>query len=433
MLLILSQRKTSRLQYTCDTLMEAVGMAFDITCDVEQFDAFSGPKINYTPQPTTSTAFHIVPHTLLFEDNITPQNITCTNWKDHPTFFQSTGGDLPFDLFAASFYLLTCYEQYLPHSKDAYGRYAHTNSLAYTAGFLHLPLINLWLQHFAIVLQKQFPDLHFSPPAFRFIPTYDIDIAWSYFGKGALRNVGGLVKDIARLSWPCIKERMQVLLAYRNDPFDVYAWLDKLHEQHKLDPVYFFLLADITGKYDKNVDPGNPSFKLLVQKLAMQYQTGIHPSWRSGDEDNLLQEEIETLHDLSYRPVQLSRQHYIRMTFPTTYRALIAAGIREDYSLGYGSINGFAASYALPYYWYDVQAETTTTLRLYPFCFMDANALFEEKLTPEQALESLEHYYNITKKVNGTCITIFHNHLLTEQPGLKPWRELYETFLKKHY
>jgi hypothetical protein len=96
--------------------------------------------------------------------------------------------------------------------------------------------------------------------------------------------------------------------------------------------------------------------------------------------------------------------------------------------MGYGSINGFRASYCLPYNWYDLKAETTTTLTIYPFCFMEANSYFEQKYTLEQSKEELEHYYKIVKQVNGLLITIFHNHTLGNKRDFKGWMEMYEEF-----
>jgi hypothetical protein len=64
---------------------------------------------------------------LLNEEGIHPQKTDCSEWKKKKIFFL-TAGDMPFDIFAASFYLLSRYEEYLPHEKDQYGRYSHVNS-----------------------------------------------------------------------------------------------------------------------------------------------------------------------------------------------------------------------------------------------------------------------------------------------------------------
>ena len=84
---------------------------------------------------------------LLFENKITEQSIECFEVNGNKAFFK-TEGDFPFDIFAASFYLFSRYEEYLPHQKDMYGRYAHENSLAFKESFLDQPLINIWLQTF---------------------------------------------------------------------------------------------------------------------------------------------------------------------------------------------------------------------------------------------------------------------------------------------
>ena len=60
--------------------------------------------------------------------------------------------------------------------------------------------------------------------------------------------------------------------------------------------------------------------------------------------------------------------------------------------MGYGSINGFRASVASSFYWYDLEKEEATTLRIFPFCFMDANSYYEQRQTTAQAMTELMRY-----------------------------------------
>jgi hypothetical protein len=99
--------------------------------------------------------------------------------------------------------------------------------------------------------------------------------------------------------------------------------------------------------------------------------------------------------------------------------------------MGYGSINGFRASVASPFYWYDLEKEEITQLLVYPFCFMDANSFFEQKLTPAQALEEIKSYYKSIKNINGTMITIWHNPFLGTDDLFTGWREVYKEFVEK--
>ena len=154
-----------------------------ITVDKEEYERYPLARLNYSETAFLENDFFIRSTPLLFQSDIVPQPITCFELNYHKAFFE-TEGDFPFDIFAASFYLLSRYEEYLPHEKDEYGRYSHTASLAYREGFLNLPLINIWLQELKAALSRKYPDLTFRYPSFKFVPTYDIDMAYSYLNKG---------------------------------------------------------------------------------------------------------------------------------------------------------------------------------------------------------------------------------------------------------
>lgn len=421
MICLYTHTTSPRLQYICQFIFgELMGIEHEISIDSEYCRQRTIPVINYSSN-TIENSFSLSNHSLLFEQDIKPQDIDCFTANDQPAFFK-TGGDFPFDILAASFFLISRYEEYLPHEKDEYGRYAHKGSLAFRQNFLHIPLVNIWVQHFTETLQKKYPAFKPSYPSFRFLPTYDIDVAFSYRHKGWIRNLGGFIKSPS-------PERWKVLLGSRPDPFDSYAFLDELHRQHDLHPSYFFLVAERNGVYDKNILPHKDIMWKLVKGHARKYTIGLHPSWQSGDNPSFLHREKVALEAMGEMQVTRSRQHYIRLTLPETYRGLITEGIEEEYSMGYGSINGFRASVATPFYWYDLEKEEQTALRIYPFCFMDANAYYEQHYSPVQALEESLHYLQVCRKVNGTLITLWHNNFLGTDPAFAGWRQAYEQFI----
>jgi hypothetical protein len=433
-LLLYSYNPSPRLEYVFNILCNTIGVkSFKVTSDLKEFISFAGAKINYSNATQPDGSLQIIPVELLFENNITHQQINCIEWHGVKAFFKTSDGEVPFDILAASFYLLSRYEEYLPHQKDMYGRFAHTESLAFKNDFLNLPLVNIWCRQLTLILQQKYPALQLAPPVFTYIPTYDIDMAWSYFKKGFIRNTAGLLRSLFKADWDSIIDRLGVLLVFEDDPFDIYEWLDNLHEQHALQPVYFFLVAAKPGKYDKNINPKSKYFQLLISKLSVMYACGIHPSWQSGDNPQLLEQELGYLQKITGKKTSMSRQHYIRMSLPDTYQQLLQAGISKDFSMGYGSINGFRASYCMPYSWYDLPGNQQSGLMIYPFCYMEANSLFEQKFSPDEALLEMEQYWAITKQYNGTFITIFHNHLLTEQPGQIEWRNMYQQFLESNF
>ncbi len=400
----------------------------------ENFLAFDGVKINYSAERLCEEALWIVPHGLLNEKNIQAQLLDCFDWDGLKVFF-ATSGDIPFDIFAASFYLLSRYEEYLPHEVDEYGRYGHTNSIAYKEGFLHLPLVNLWMKVFEAGLHKKFPldQFKIQNSKFKIVPTYDVDIAFSYLHQPLLKNVFGFYRDLLRGKFDEVAERANVYSGRKRDPFDVFDWLDDLHKQYGLSPIYFFLLTEKRKGVDKNIDPHSKGMQDLMKHHSELYTTGIHPSWQSGDSDEVLKTEMKILSINTQKKVDRSRQHYLRMQIPTTYRRLIELGIKDEYSMAYGTVNGFRASYALPFKWYDVENETVRDLTVHSFCYMDSTAVFQLRETEEEALKELQRYFDIVKVIDGEMIILMHNDFLTEQPEWVGWRKMYERFLERNF
>lgn len=422
---------TPRLRYIADFIgKEITGHALHLTTDKQEFQQYTGARINYSAERIVADELWLKPRNLLFEKDIKEQYIDCFEVNSNKAFFQ-TEGDFPFDIFAASFYLLSRYEEYLQHKKDMYGRYAYENSLAYNECFLDKPLINTWLKYFSKTLQDKYSDFRPKTSDFVFLPTYDIDEAYSYKHKGWQRSFGAAVKDLLKGKFKNFAFRRKVLNNKTDDPFDSYDWMDNLHRPHKLKPRYFFHVAGKTEKYDRNILPAETAMQNLIRHHADKYTVGVHPSWQSGDDPSLIKKEIETIESITKFKVTSSRQHFIRFSLPETFRQLMDAGIKEDFSMGYGSINGFRASVASPFYWYDLEKEQTTHLLLYPFCYMEANSFYEQKYSAEQALQEMRHYCNEVKKVNGTLITIWHNTFLGTDEKFTGWREVYKTFFKE--
>ncbi len=429
-MLFYSDYSSPRLKYILGLISdEILNESFTLTLDKEAFKTYVGAKLNYSDARLSENEFFIEHHSLLRETGICEQQINRTDISGRPAFFQ-TSGDFPFDIFAASFFLVSRYEEYLSFQPDKFGRFPHTASLAFKENFLDFPLINYWLEDFKVALRQKFPDLIFRMKDFKFIPTYDIDIAYSYKYKGLKRNLGGFFRSVITGQWAYLLDRWDVLFNKKKDPFDSYEWLDSLHLYCRTRAYYFFLLAKKQMGVDKNISPDNPALQSLIAYHASGYTVGIHPSWQSGDEQAVLMEEVDELENIIKSPVKYSRQHYIRMSLPTTYTRLIDVGIEKDFSMGYGSSNGFRASIASSFYWYDLKAEKKTSLMVFPFCFMDSNSFYQSKSSPKEAFTELMKYYRKIKQINGLMVTAWHNNFFGSDPMFSGWKEVYEVFLK---
>jgi len=426
-MLIYAASISPRLQYIADFIgQELDASSPELTTDKDKFISYKGVRINYSYESIPGV-FRISPKNLLFETGIREQAIEIFATNHYKAFFK-TEGDFPFDIFSTCFYLLSRYEEYLPHTKDIFGRYAHENSLAYRENFLQVPLVNTWLRHFKEILISVYSDAKFTTRPFRYLPTYDIDEAFSFRYKNWKRIIGGSFNDVLNGRFKRLKHRVEVLLGIKEDPFYSFGWMNELHRQFRIQPLYFFLVADKISKYDRNVHPGNKALQLLIRAQSENYQLGVHPSWQSNEKPGLIKKEISTIEKITKRKILNSRQHFVKFTLPATFRLLIDAGIQQDFSMGYGSINGFRASVASSFYWYDLEKEQATGLKLYPFCYMEANSFYEQHHSPELALEEMLHYYHVIKEVNGILVTIWHNTFLGTDNKFRGWKEVYSKF-----
>jgi len=426
-LVVYSAQNSPRLKYVLDWLLkERLQLDYRITIDKNDIPDH-GSFISYGSP--SGGAVSVPSADFLWQTGINPPEIAKGTWGDLPVIFakDDEGYTLPFDLFSAIFYLLSRYEEYSSFTPDKHGRYLATASVLYKNGWLMRPLVDEWVYAFRKILQSAMGEAIEGTP-FLYQPTYDIDMAYSHLHKGAGRIIGAYLRAILKLDVVQITERIQVLKKKQKDPFDSFRWLRQLHKQYDYKPVYFILSADKTTPYDKNIHPQHPAMMRVIKNLVKEGDIGIHPSYYA-EQKNLLEKEKKMLEHIAGKGVTISRQHYIRATAPGTYRMLLSQGIAEDYTMGYGSNLGFRAGTGSSFFWYDLENENTTKLRIHPFCFMDTTAHYEAKLTPSQAFEKLEEMSKKLILTGSTLITVFHNFSLGTGTEWKGWRLAYENFL----
>lgn len=415
-----------RIRYVLDWIFkEQLHLNYELTNEKTAWNSFSGAKINYSNESFSNNELQIKPSGLLFETNIKTQQLSIQRWKKTTIFFYTQPGKkVPFDIFSAIFYLISRYEEYLPHNKDQHKRYSFKQSAAVVYGFLDEPVVDIWLLHFRQILNAIF-ELNIPAPQFEQKHSFDIDMAWKYLHKGKNRIYGAYLKDFLKGNFKQIKERAAVLKNKITDPYFSFEYLKELHLKYKIDPLYFVLLGK-WSTYDRNTPPQNPEMIQLIKNLGQAFDCGIHPSYKSHEDKAQLREEINTLATVLSKSITKSRQHFIKFTLPETYQTLIELGITEDYSMGYAAQNGFRASTSRSFLWYDLSLEKTTELRVHPFAFMDATSKFYLHKNKEQAFQEWLHIYHKIKSVNGVFISIWHNYILSNKLDKNSWMDLYE-------
>lgn len=398
---------------------------YQLIYDREEYLTLEGPKFSYASK-SIDDGLHIYANGLLAERGIKDQQIKVGEHQGVTTLFaHSNTSSLPFDPFAAAFYMLSRYEEYLPHRRDQYDRFIAQDSIAVQHNFLHKAVVDRWLIQLKYLLKENFPELIFHERSYSYLLTLDIDNAFAFKGKGMLRNLGAAVRSILKGNLSQLLLQSKVLLKKIPDPFDTYNYLKNIQMRYHLRPIYFFLLADY-GLNDKNISHQNRTFQSLIKSIADYADLGIHPSFGSNYKPEKLHDETLRLERIIKRDVYRSRQHFLKLHLPDTYRQLVEEDIREDYTMGYASALGFRAGAAFPFPYYDLDEEVELKLKIFPFMVMDATLKYYLNVEGEAAFEQIKSIIDEVKEVNGTFISLWHNESLGSSAAWKGWKELFE-------
>jgi hypothetical protein len=429
MLLVYSHKITPRLTYIFKHFfVRILQIPVVFTTKVDEFVAHNGPKITYSKNPLGSE-FFIRSQGLLFEQGINDVEVNVSIWDEIPCFFyEGESSTIPFDIFSASFYLITRYEEYLPHVQDIHERFPADESLAFKNGFLEKPIIDIWAFKFLELLKDKFPNYDYKERTFSQISTIDVDVAYAYKHKGIVRSLGGYLKDIFQFNFNNLWNRLLTNLNFREDYYNTFSKILQFKKEKNVNTLFFFLLGDYTT-YDKNISFSNNKFRSLIKSVADYTKIGLHPSYFSLKDEEKLKKEKKRLEGIINTPTEFSRQHYLRLIIPDTYQNLIDLDIKEDYSMGFAKRVGFRASTCTPFYFYDLDFEIQTPLKIVSFALMDVTLKQHMGLNNDASLKKILELKNEVKKVNGTFVSLFHNETLSENLYWKGWTSIYEKML----
>ncbi len=388
------------------------------------------PVINYAGK-YTGKGLHIIPCGLLSEKSIHSIEPEVTYWDELPVFFRTPGKEIPFDLFAASFFLLSRYEEYLEKSWDKHGRYPVEKSLAFRYGFLEQPVVDQWAVKLKKILQEKYPEIVFKTPNFQFMPTIDVDNIFAYRHKGIFVNGLQLLKEVFTGKYRKAKYRLSVILRREEDPFFNLQKITTLHRDCGTLPIFFFHCGGY-GKYDKKTFVPSLAYRNVKWNISRDFIVGLHPSYHAAFFPLLFWLERKAMEwCMLDKKLFHCRFHYLRFRVPESYRMLSHEDITHDWSMGYSSHPGFRAGTSFPFHFYNLNNEKTYRLMIHPFVVMDKTLKKDLHLNEEQSRQYILDFARKVKAVNGIFVTIFHNENLTDAFDWKGWKKMYHSLLEE--
>jgi len=429
MILVYTPKITRRIEYIFKHIfINIIGLEVNFTSKVDVFVSFEGPKLSYAPKKLYNE-FYIKSNSILLEQGFSDVDIDVKNWEDSKCFFYNENGTIPFDIFAASFYLISRYEEYLPHLKDVYGRFSFQESIAHKNNFIEDPVIDIWAYKLKDSLCSFFPNIIFNDRKFKLKTIIDVPSVYYYKNKGFLRTIGGVFTDLIRFNPKNIYSRFLVIFRLQKDPYDTFNWIINKQKQ-VTDKFMFFFLVGKFSTYDKNISLVKQPFINIIKFVSDYSKIGLKLSFFALSNLDILKNEKADIESITNRDLTISRNSFSKVNLPINYRNLIKLNIREDYTMGYVNKIGFRASTCTPFLFYDIDNDIQTPLLINPYNLMDYSLLKINSFLDKK--EKVIALINKVKSVNGTFTSVFHNYSFSNEIRWNRFKEIFEIIINSN-
>lgn len=421
MLLIYTKTLTPRINYTFKQVCTHIlGIDIKFTSKIEEFVAHEGMKLSYGKQKLGNELF-VQQTELLLEQGFSDTELKLFPWGNTVGFFKvSDQSDLPFDIFSASFYLLSRYEEYLPHVKDEKGRYPSSESFLVKEDILDQPLVDLWAFKFLEILKERFPNLEHKTRSFQNKNILAVSEAFKYKKKGIVRSVGASLRDFFQLHFTGFIERLKVLTFLKRDPYDIYDDIIAFSKQEKLSWSFMFQLSNYSI-YNKNISYHKVKYHALIKSMADYGPIGLMPGYEAIQNLKILKKEKKRWESIVNRPLQNTLVNDYDINLPNLYNNFDKLEIARDFSMSYANVIGFRAGTCTPFLFYDINFERISPLIIEPVAF---NSQVLENLSYFEVKTTIETIQEKVKKVGGDLVLIFKNSDFEDEQDKQKYLEL---------
>ena len=322
------------------------------------------------------------------------------------------------DLVASTFFLISRYEECLNHEdRDSYGRLIGKKSLPYRAGFLMRPIVDeygkllrRWLRERgiqAIEPKEDFKHIYL---------THDVDEIWQW--DNLYKALKTVAKRLIRHEKKVLESLGSLIDYQKYDSAYTFPWITQMDRKcienngtDKCTSVYF-----IKGGGKAYEDNLYYKKEQRVKKLADYLMEcgavlGIHASMSAGKNPQELFKEKMKLEEILDKPVKWNRHHFLCSKEPEDMEALMAAGITDDFTMGYADIVGFRLGTSRAVRWINPLKKELTSLILHPLTVMECTLDAERymNLKEDETFEVICKLLNAVKKNHGEAVLLWHN------------------------
>ncbi|WP_417334502.1 polysaccharide deacetylase family protein [Halarcobacter sp.] len=305
------------------------------------------------------------------------------------------------DIFAACFFMLTRWEEYVNKIRDKHDRFPATESLAFKQGFLNRPIVNDYVESLKNMLLKLDDSLLFKTIEKKIFLTHDVDRLYFWKNwKQVLKVMSGdiLKRKSSKLAIQNLAEYYLIKTKRIKDPFDTFNWLMDKSESINEKSRFYFMSGGFTI-YDNKYKTNEPKALELIEKIKKRgHVIGFHPSYNAYNDTQQFKQEKETLENVTGQRIYEGREHYLRFEVPTTWQIWEDNGMLIDSTCGYADKVGYRCGTGNEYSVFNILTRKKLNLKERPLVLMDCSLFDYNSFSYDEALNCIQNLknYNFT-------------------------------------
>jgi len=413
-IIVFSKLLTPRIKYIFNFIFKEILKAeVEFTGNSDYFSQSGHVKISYGDKPLADELF-FKNASLLLSNKVEELKLKTVSFGDYHAPFPVEESTLPFDVFAASFFILSRYEEYL-HKNNSEADFSAKDSLQYKWKVLKRPIIDEWALLLKNMIRKKHPSFKFHEKKFYHQPTINFvlkpDVPAGFFSKTKFIFTSAFNKQQKFLS-----SVFDDLTGLGIDVKETINDLDQLHIKNQ--PIYFIRFP----QDDKN----RLSFESRASFLK-EKQIGLsEPCSNDNGKSTTLKNDLSKFSKFQNRTGNFRSQQLALLKLPACYLHLLSAGITSDYSMGYSDYVGFRAGTCTPFNWYDLQLEKVTPIIVKSYAISDTAIQYQNF---DDAIKTIKEFIDAVKLVDGHFYSSWQLKKLSENAKFKKWKAVFNEMI----
>ena len=178
----------------------------------------------------------------------------------------------------------------------------------------------------------------------------------------------------------------------------------------------------------------NPGYKLDNVRLINLFKTlkengnpiGLHPAYGSWQDSDLYNAERKRLEEVSNTEVRSCRQHWLRFSWNSTWKAQQRSGLLHDSTLMFNDRAGFRASCIANWQPWDSEHQSSYEIKITPSIMMDSH-FYDYNSKKLGDCDKMKYFLEESSYVGGDICVLWHTHTLSAEYG---WESGFKKLLK---